>query len=117
MDPINRNFNRAIKFTQPIRDSFDKNALYVNPKVLISYYKKLIDTCIEGTISHRDTAFLIADTVWFEAVSYNPDVEAIVVVAAELEMADEPNVCPSSQKLWNNLVMVINHQDRIYQSE
>jgi len=116
VDPIDRNFNRAIKLTQPIRDFFDKDDLYSDPKTLISYYQKLIDACQKGIIDQRESAFLIADTVWFKAVSYNPDVEVIVVLATELEQSDSPLVSPKAYQRWENLVHIIGHHYKAYQN-
>ena len=116
VDPIDRNFNRAIKLTQSIRDSYDKDVLYSDPKTLISYYQKLIDACLKGIIDQRESAFLIADTVWFKAVSYNPDVEVIVVLATELEQSDSPLVSPKAYQRWENLVHIIGHHYKAYQN-
>lgn len=114
MDPIDRNFNRAIKLTQPIRDFFDKDDLYSDPKTLISYYQKLIDACLKGIIDQRESAFLIADTVWFKAVSYNPDVEVLVVLASELELMDSPRVSPRAKDHWEKLTRLIRFQHKNY---
>lgn len=114
MDPIDRNFNRAIKLTQSIRDSYDKDVLYSDPKTLIDYYAKLVDLNRKGKINESETAFLITDTVWFEAVSYNPDVEVLVVLASELELMGSPRVSPRAKDHWEKLTRLIRFQHKNY---
>jgi hypothetical protein len=110
VDPINRSFNRAIKLSQPLRDSFNKDSLYNDPATLISYYKGLVDLALQQIISELEASFLIADTIWYKAVSYNYDIESVVILASGLDSCESPKVSRVAQKCWDNLVQMVTYQ-------
>ena len=109
MDPINRSFNRAIKVSQPLRDSFHKDQLYNDPATLISYYKSVIELASKQTISELEASFLISDTIWYKAVTDCSDVESVVILASELDSCDSVKVSRVAQKRWENLVQMVNY--------
>lgn len=109
MDPIDRRFNRAIKLSKSLRDSFDKDALYSDPTTLISYYKGLVELAQSKVISELEASFLITDTIWYKIVSYNSDVEAIVVEASQLDSCESPKVSRVAQQRWDKLVRLVTY--------
>ncbi len=93
------NFKQAIEKTRHLRAPDVQN---VNRVALLNYYQNLFKLNQQGEIDKKETAYLIADTMFYEVVDKNQDLLEFTLDAGEQELPDK-HISGDPNKRWQEL--------------
>lgn len=97
------NYQNTIKKVSKYRDKFlaakteDKASAYVD------YCEQVIKMFDDGTINRREACYAIADLMFDDTISSNPELESIALQAGNLELP-ENIVSGNSDAEWERLI-------------
>lgn len=98
-------FNKALEASKAIREIYPKYIIQDSPKLVLEYYQALIKLCDQGGLTRKQACFLIADTMWYNCVRTNHELESVAIDAGHQELPDrhvtgDPNDRWELLKIW-----------------
>jgi hypothetical protein len=98
-------FNKALEASKEIRERYPKYIIQDNAALVLEYYQAIIDLSDNGGLTRKQACFLIADTMWYNCVRSNHELESVAIDAGHQELPDrhvtgDPNDRWELLKIW-----------------
>ena len=98
-------FNKALEASKDIRARYPKYEIQDTPALVLEYFWELIKFHESGGITRKQVCFLVADTMWYNCVHTDYELESITIEAGCLELPDrqvqgDPDARWEFLKIW-----------------
>ena len=82
------NFERVSRGTAVIRSRYGLDTLNSDVKAVLNYCREIIDLEEEGYLNRIEAAYLIVDTIRYDSVDADIEIESLILEAGTLELPD-----------------------------